>query len=49
MANKEKEGFSVKIECPRCGCENYFTGLEEGTKFCSNCNEPLFEKKNTIA
>ena len=46
MANKEKRGFSVKIECPRCGCENYFTGLEdEGTKFCSNCNEPLFEKK----
>lgn len=35
----------MKIECPRCGCENYFTGLEEGTKFCSNCNEPLFEKK----
>jgi tetratricopeptide (TPR) repeat protein len=35
----------VKIECPRCGCENYFTGLEEGAKFCSNCNEPLFEKK----
>ena len=45
MANKEKGGFSVKIECPRCGCENYFTGLEEGTKFCSNCNEPLFEEK----
>jgi len=48
MANKEKGGFSVKIECPRCGCENYFTGLEEGTKFCSNCNEPLFEKKNLL-
>ena len=48
MANKEKRGFSVKIECPRCGCENYFTGLEEGTKFCSNCNEPLFEKKTLL-
>jgi len=46
MANKEKGGFSVKIECPRCGCENYFTGLEdEGTRFCSNCNIQLFEKK----
>jgi len=48
MANKEKGGFSVTIECPRCGCENYFTGLEEGTKFCSNCNEPLFEKKISL-
>jgi len=35
----------VKIKCPRCGCENYFTGLEESTKFCSNCNEPLYEEK----
>ena len=49
MANKEKGGFSVKIKCPLCGCENYFTGLEdEGTRFCSNCNEPLFEKKNLL-
>ncbi len=48
MANKEKGGFSVKIKCPRCGCENYFTGLEEGNKFCSNCNEPLFEKKTLL-
>jgi len=32
----------MKIKCPLCGCENYFTGLEdEGTKFCSNCNTPL--------
>ena len=38
----------MKIECPRCGCENYFTGLEEGTKFCSNCNEPLFEKEISL-
>jgi len=36
----------VKIKCPLCGYENYFTGLEdEGTRFCSNCNEPLFEEK----
>ena len=36
----------MKIKCPLCGCENYFTGLEdEGTRFCSNCNVPLFEKK----
>jgi len=32
----------MKIKCPLCGNENYFTGLEdEGTIFCSNCNEPL--------
>lgn len=32
----------MKIKCPLCGDENYFTGLEdEGTRFCSNCNEPL--------
>lgn len=32
----------MKIKCPLCGCENYFTGLEdEGTRFCSNCNAPL--------
>ena len=32
----------MKIKCPVCGCENYFSGLEdEGTKFCSNCNTPL--------
>ena len=36
----------MKIKCPLCGYENYFTGLEdEGTRFCSNCNEPLFEEK----
>lgn len=32
----------MKIKCPLCGCENYFTGIEdEGTKFCSNCNTSL--------
>lgn len=32
----------MKIKCPLCGDENYFTGLEdEGARFCSNCNEPL--------
>jgi len=36
----------MKIKCPLCGCENYFTGLEdEGTKFCSNCNTPLVKPK----
>ena len=36
----------MKIKCPLCGCENYFSGLEdEGTKFCSNCNRPLPEPK----
>ena len=36
----------MKIKCPLCGCENYFSGLEdEGTKFCSNCNTPLVEPK----
>ena len=34
----------MKIKCPLCGCENYFTGLKDkGTKFCSNCNTPLVE------
>lgn len=34
----------MKIKCPLCSCENYFTGLEdEETRFCSNCNEPLFK------
>ena len=36
----------MKIKCPLCDCENYFTGLEdENTRFCSNCYVPLFEKK----
>jgi len=36
----------MKIKCPLCGCENYFTGIEdEDTKFCSNCNRPLPEPK----
>ena len=36
----------MKIKCPLCGCENYFTGLEDkGTKFCSNCNTPLVGPK----
>jgi tetratricopeptide (TPR) repeat protein len=39
----------MKIKCPLCSCENYFTGLEdEGTRFCSNCNVPLFEKKTLL-
>ena len=34
----------MKIKCPVCGNENYFTGLEdEETRFCSSCNEPLFK------
>jgi hypothetical protein len=38
----------MKIKCPLCGCKNYFTGLEDkGTKFCSNCNTPLDEPKNS--
>ena len=37
----------MKIKCPLCGCENYFTGLENGgAKFCSECNTPLTEHKN---
>ena len=35
----------MKIKCPACGFENYFSGIEEGTKFCSNCNLPLPEPK----
>ncbi|MCG2791042.1 MAG: PD-(D/E)XK nuclease family protein [Actinomycetia bacterium] len=39
----------MKIKCPLCGCENYFTGLEdEGTKFCSECNTPLIEPKTML-
>ena len=39
----------MKIKCPLCGCENYFTGLEdEGTKFCSECNTPLVEPKTMV-
>lgn len=34
----------MKIKCPACGTENYFSGLEdEETRFCRNCNEPLFK------
>jgi len=34
----------MKIKCPACGAENYFSGLEdEETRFCSSCNEPLFK------
>jgi len=29
----------MKIKCPLCGFEN-----EEGSKFCKNCNEPLFKQ-----
>ena len=35
----------MKIKCPVCGNENYFSGIEEGTKFCSSCNRPLPEPK----
>ena len=36
--------INMKIKCPACGTENYFTGLEdEETRFCSSCNEPLFK------
>ena len=38
----------MKIKCPLCGCDNYFTGLEEGTKFCSECNTPLVEPKTML-
>jgi uncharacterized Zn finger protein (UPF0148 family) len=39
----------MKIKCPLCGCENYFTGLEdEGTKFCNECNTPLVEPKTMV-
>lgn len=32
----------MKIKCPLCGLENYFTGIEDGVnKFCSKCNAPL--------
>jgi hypothetical protein len=32
----------MKIKCPSCGLENYFTGIEDGVnKFCSKCNTPL--------
>jgi len=30
----------MKVECPLCGLEN-----EEGSKFCNNCNEPLFKSE----
>jgi len=33
----------MKIKCPLCGFEN-----EEGSKFCSNCNEPLFKQEYSI-
>ena len=39
----------MKIKCPACGTENYFSGLEEGTKFCSNCNTPLVEAKTPVS
>ena len=32
----------MKIKCPACGSENYFTGLEnKGSRFCSECHAPL--------
>jgi len=33
----------MKIGCPACGFKN-----EEGTNFCSNCNEPLVTAKASI-
>lgn len=37
----------MKIECPECGYENYFTGLEdEYNRFCNNCGIGLFELDN---
>ena len=37
----------MKIKCPECGCENYFTGLEdEYVRFCSSCGAGLFELNN---
>ena len=30
----------MKPKCPLCGFEN-----EEGSKFCKNCNEPLFKQR----
>jgi len=37
----------MKIKCPRCDCENYFTGLEdEDTRYCSNCGYPLFKPED---
>jgi hypothetical protein len=34
----------MKIKCPACGAENYFSGLENAeTRFCSSCNEALFK------
>ena len=30
----------MNIKCPQCGFEN-----EEGSKFCKNCNEPLFKQE----
>lgn len=32
----------MKIKCPACGFKN-----EESAKFCSNCNEPLFNVKDS--
>jgi len=29
----------MKLKCPSCGFKN-----EEGSKFCKNCNEPLFKQ-----
>jgi len=35
----------MKKKCPACYAINYFSGIEEGTKFCSNCNRPFPETK----
>lgn len=38
----------MKIKCPLCDTINYFSGIEEGTRFCSNCNTPLAEPKTPV-
>ncbi len=35
----------MKIKCPLCDTINYFSGIEESTRFCSNCNTPLVKPK----
>lgn len=35
----------MKIKCSVCDTINYFSGIEEGTRFCSHCNNRLPEPK----
>ena len=39
----------MKIKCSVCGTINYFSGIEEGTRFCSHCNNRLPEPKTPNA